>query len=384
VRSRCRMSRAGWVFLAAVVLLAAVAVNTAAGRAASARPTKTVWLCRPGAADDPCTHSLRATVVASTPESSNDPAPAVTANPAFDCFYVYPTVSIELRLNSNLIAQRTEEAAAVAQASRFSQVCRVWAPMYRQATTLGLSLSFALGRPAMLEGIAYAGLRNAFEDYLKHDSDGRPIVFIGHSQGSVMLIDLLRNVVETSPSLKGRLALAIIPGGDVEVRPGSALGGTFASIPLCTHTGETGCVIAYSSFPAAPPAAAALGRSGRGVALQSGQTGTRGLEVACVNPAALSGRSWGSLDPYLPAKVPGPTPWFAYPGLYRARCETAAGAAWLDVTKAPGASGPAVIKETLGPDWGYHAEDINLALGNLVRDVAAAEDAWARSHHTAP
>ena len=28
---------------------------------------------------------------------------------------------------------------------------------------------------------------------------------------------------------------------------------------------------------------------------------------------------------------------------------------------------------TEGPDWGYHAEDVNLALGNLVADVASAE-----------
>jgi hypothetical protein len=27
-------------------------------------------------------------------------------------------------------------------------------------------------------------------------------------------------------------------------------------------------------------------------------------------------------------------------------------------------------------DWGYHVVDVNLALGNLVTDVAAAERAW--------
>jgi hypothetical protein len=35
-----------------------------------------------------------------------------------------------------------------------------------------------------------------------------------------------------------------------------------------------------------------------------------------------------------------------------------------------------VEAETLGPRWGYHLDDINVALGNLVRDVAVEEAAW--------
>ena len=31
---------------------------------------------------------------------------------------------------------------------------------------------------------------------------------------------------------------------------------------------------------------------------------------------------------------------------------------------------------SLGPDWGYHADDVNLALGNLVQDVAQEETAY--------
>ena len=35
-----------------------------------------------------------------------------------------------------------------------------------------------------------------------------------------------------------------------------------------------------------------------------------------------------------------------------------------------------MVTETLGPAWGYHVNDINLALGDLVSDVAAAETAY--------
>ena len=36
-----------------------------------------------------------------------------------------------------------------------------------------------------------------------------------------------------------------------------------------------------------------------------------------------------------------------------------------------------LVSETLGPAWGYHLDDINLALGNLVNDVRLQEQAYA-------
>ncbi|MGA8295908.1 MAG: DUF3089 domain-containing protein [Acidimicrobiales bacterium] len=82
---------------------------------------------------------------------------------------------------------------------------------------------------------------------------------------------------------------AIILGGNVEVPPGKLVGGTFQHIPACTRLFETGCVIAYSSYPSQPPADALFGRPGQGVSLQSDETTKRGSQVVCVNPAALSG-----------------------------------------------------------------------------------------------
>jgi hypothetical protein len=349
----------------------------ASSASASTDQSGTVWLCRPGASDDPCTAPLAATAVPASGARTTQSARDNTAS-KFDCFYVYPTVSTEKAANANLTVQPAETAAAVEQASRFSQVCRVWAPMYHQRTVA--SLFNGLGADPNGDAIAYDSVLSAWKDYLAHDNDDRPVVFIGHSQGSAMLIQLLAKQIDPNPKLRARTLLAILPGGNVTVPLGKTVGATFHHIPLCTAAEGIRCVIAYSSFPTQPPANSLFGRPGQGVSLQSGQTATAGLQVACVNPAAIGGGA-ADLDPYFltatstppPPKVT--TPWVTYPALYSASCQHADGATWLQVDTLSTGGRP-VITESLGPTWGFHVGDINLALGNLVNDVKAAERSY--------
>ena len=136
---------------------------------------------------------------------------------------------------------------------------------------------------------AYNSIKSGFEDFLDPELDGRPFVVIGDSQGAAMLNLLLGHLVDDVPALRARLVTGVILGGNVEVPRGQLVGGTFKHIPACSSPGQTGCVIAYSSFPSTPPADSLFGRPGQGVSLQSNQTAKAGLQVVCVNPAALSG-----------------------------------------------------------------------------------------------
>ncbi len=353
----------------------------AASAAATTRTTavggsKTVWLCAPGQADDPCTSNLSSTTVAA--DGSTE---AVAASPAtaskFDCFYVYPTVSQQTTANANLEVQPAETVSAENQASRFSPVCRVWAPMYRQRTVASL-----FKNQSGANQVAYDSLLSGWKDYLAHDNDGRPIIFIGHSQGAAMLIRLLHNEIDPNPRLRKLMVSAILLGGNVTVPIGKTVGGSFTHIPTCGSPSQTGCVIAYSSFGAAPPADTLFGRPGTGVSGLSDQTASAGLRVACVNPVTFS-TAPGALLPYFfsandpVAGVHVGTPWVSFPGLYSARCETIGGATTLQVTPTgvPGDPRP-LVAATLGPEWGYHLDDVNLALGNLVVDVANEEAAY--------
>ena len=350
------------------------------GQNSQAGAAGTVWLCSPGQAADPCTSSLRATVVPAHGATTIQDAQA-SAGSAFDCFYVYPTVSTEPSDNADLRVQTAEVGVAIAQAARFSQVCRVWAPMYRQVTLAGLVKALGADADPQADTVAYDSLLSAWRDYLAHDNHGRPIIFIGHSQGAAMLIRLLASQVDPDPALRARTVVAILAGGNVTVPIGKTVGATFRHLPLCTATAQTGCVIPYSSFPGQPPADSLFGRPGQGVSLQSGQTATEGLQVACVNPAAIGGGLGVTADlvPYFPASPPVSTPWVTYPGLYSAACSSAGGATWLQVSKLTVAGRP-VVSESLGAMWGYHLDDINLALGNLVDDVSAEEAAYTSQH----
>ncbi len=83
----------------------------------------------------------------------------------------------------------------------------------------------------------------------------------------------------------GRLVVAILVGSNLQVPASKTADATFTKVPLCTAGTQTGCAIAFSSYPSQPPPDSVFGRLGRGTSLQSGQTAKASQQVACVNPA---------------------------------------------------------------------------------------------------
>jgi Protein of unknown function (DUF3089) len=350
------------------------AVRGATGQASG----QVLWLCRPGLSGNPCTVSPDATSVSPSGARTAEPAQGA-ANPPFECFYVYPTVIRGTELNAPLQVQPVIRKTAIEQASRFSQVCQVWAPVYRQATDRGLLSSM---RPnSTVAQVAYSSVLSAWREFLAH-SDGKPIIVIGHSQGASVLIKLLQQEVDPDPAMRARLVSALLIGGNVQVPDGRTVGGTFGHLPLCTTPGQVGCVIAYSSFSQTPPPDSQFGIAGRGVSWLSGQFTSTGQQVACVNPAAIGGGT-APLRPYFasPNAAGSDATWVTYPRLYTAACTTKGNITWLQVTDVAGASDlRPIVQETHGSTFGLHTYDVNLALGNLVQDVRAQEASYI-SHH---
>jgi len=337
-------------------------------------------------AENPCAGDLSSTAIDANGQETPVPAAPATA-PPIDCFYVYPTVSRQATTNANLEIDPEERAVATAQAAQFSQDCQVYAPMYPQLTLAAVADPSRINLPAAL--VAYNGVEVAFADYLAHDNHGRGIVFIGHSQGAMLLIELLKTQIDPNPALRRLLVSAILPGGNVTVPVGSSVGGDFANIPACVATDQIGCVVAYSSFEATPPPDALFGRTG-GALGQLIPGGSGPLEILCTNPAALGGGA-GVLIPVFPTgnvastlgialSMPAAsTPFVSYSGRFTAQCRESGGADWLGIDPvgaSASADGRLLAALSYNPAWGLHTIDVNIALGNLVNLVRSEELAY--------
>jgi hypothetical protein len=238
---------------------------------------------------NPCEGGLDATVVTAAGATTVEP---LAAGPTpVDCFYVYPTVSEAKELNAPLRATPAEVRTVRAQAARFSSVCRVFAPVYRQLTVQALfegRFGDAAGR-----ALAHGDVVSAWHDYLNHNP-GRRFVLIGHSQGAGVLKRLIQEEIDGKPD-QARVVSALLIGTNVLVPAGKDVGGDLQHVPLCRAPTQHGCVVAYNSYASTPPSNAIFGRPDP----------ARHLVAACTNPAALAGGS-AVLSPYLPTAALSP------------------------------------------------------------------------------
>ena len=185
-----------------------------------------LWLCKPGIAPDRCldldqdiTHVFEDDNMAVFEHEA-----AVDAT--FDCFYVYPTV--DLRGEPGNMLDLSDDTLMLRplynQAARFTGLCNVFAPKYRQMTIGSYSVDDPLNSEFFMLG--YADVEEAFDQYLL-ENPGRDFVLIGHSQGAHVLLELLENRFENARALRKRLisALVIGAGRRLEVPPGELSGG---------------------------------------------------------------------------------------------------------------------------------------------------------------
>lgn len=353
---------------AAIALIGALAPAAYAQTA----PEATTWLCLPGQEPNPCAGD-QTTTVFNPDGSSKTVTPKVPEDPKVDCFYVYPTVSDQPGQNADKSADPPIGAIATYQAQRFSQLCKVYAPIYRQRTVLGI---FNPTTNAAEAGtIAYADVLQAWRDYLANHNKGRGVVLIGHSQGTFHLRKLIAEEIEPKPAERARLISALLMGGNVLVKKGSTTGGDFQRTPACTGSTQTGCVVAYSTFNRTPPDNTRFGK----YTPPAGQPDDK--EVLCTNPAALSGGSAAvtteqpsqpfptglialSLAQFYGGNQPtAPTPWLQPKERYTAQCVREKNTNTLRLASVGGSRQP-----NPSPDetWGLHIGDVNLAMGNLV------------------
>jgi Protein of unknown function (DUF3089) len=361
--------------------------------AVPASASATVWLCKPGQKPDPCTPGLSTTVLSPSGKKLGVENPKAEKSPPIDCFYIYPTISDQKTGNSNLDIDPAQKSIALYQPARYSQYCKVYAPMYHEVTIAGIGIE--IGGPPTTppnNALAYRDVRSAFRDYIEHYNHGRGFIIIGHSQGSLELRTLAAQEIDPKPAVRRRLVSAILLGGNVLVKKGSDVGGDFKHIPACHSKTQLGCVIAWSTFDQPVPPLSAGEFFGRPVGL-FGPAARPDEAVLCTNPAQLSGTGkWiDPIDPTTPfapggiatvislLKLPEPHPptvfWTA-PASYSAACVDSNGANVLEIKPHDGAPTP---NPSPLPSWGLHLLDPSIALGNLMIIVKAESAAFVNS-----
>src|SRR6185295_12401902 len=149
-----------------------------------------------------------------------------------DCFYVYPTVSTDPTPNSDMTAGAEENGVVRAQLARFASQCRVYAPLYRQATLTALRAAATATPMTVDRALGYNDVLDAWNHYLQRDNNGRGVVLIGHSQGSGVLTQLIRNEIDGKP-VQSKIISALLLGTSLAVPTGKDVGGAFKSMPLC-------------------------------------------------------------------------------------------------------------------------------------------------------
>jgi hypothetical protein len=267
------------LFLCACARTAAPAPAHEEGQTAqkAEKAEKALWLCRPDRADDPC---LRAdlTVTELHPDGTRSTAPrSAVENATADCFYVYPTVDLDLvpRNHEDLSDTRRMLAVTLAQAGGFRETCALWAPLYRQVT-IGTYLQPREEREKRLAR-AFEDVERAFREYLSLVPPNRKIVVVGHSQGGEMVIRLLRKYFDgdANAAMRERLVLGMPIGAEVEVPVGASAGATFTNLPVCTRPLETKCIVAYRTHMS-------------GTHVDPDRWAPKpGNETVCVDPASL-------------------------------------------------------------------------------------------------
>lgn len=298
-------------------------------------------------------------------EAGNIPSPAEVKPIEHAVFFVHPTSFLDRSAwNAPLGDAEAERVAKLyvrGMASPFNAADEIWAPRYRQAT-MG---AFLTDQPEGQQAIdaAYQDVAQAYAYFRESLDADTPIVLVGHSQGALHLLRLLREEIAGSTDVE-RMAAAYIIGWPISLDHDLSL----LPMPACGGTDEAGCIMSWSSFAEPADPSEVLDTYGKSIGFDGEARGDSA--IVCTNP--LTGTHGGEADAKsnLGTLVPeddlssGELVANAIP----ARCDERG----ILLIGAPPEMGRYVL-----PGNNYHVYDIPLFWSNTKADVARRLNAWA-------
>ncbi|MES1214218.1 MAG: DUF3089 domain-containing protein [Bacteroidota bacterium] len=204
-----------------------------------------------------------------------------SADTLADVFFLHPTTYVKdikgsmwnADLHDTAVNNQTARVMLM-QASVFNNSCRVFAPRYRQAH-IKAYLASKSGASQKAFDLAYEDLKNAFQYYLDHWNNGRPIIIASHSQGAMHAIRLLQEFFDGKP-LQKKLVCAYIVGWQIKTTD-------FKELKVGETPDATNCFVGWRSY-----------RKGETDFVVKRENGNS----ICVNPV-----SWNTLTELVPKEM---------------------------------------------------------------------------------
>ena len=165
-----------------------------------------------------------------------------------DVFFIHPTtylknkkhpISMNPSIADPVLNAKTDYSTILYQASVFNGSCLVYAPRYRQAHIAAFFMKDTMAAKTAFE-LAYLDIKTAFEYYIQHHHNGRPIIIAAHSQGTLLAGRLLKEFFENKP-LSKQLVVAYLWG--MPIPPDF-----FTQLSLCKDSAQTGCFAGWRLF----------------------------------------------------------------------------------------------------------------------------------------
>lgn len=160
-------------------------------------------------------------------------------------FFVHPTSYLaKEQWNAPIDDAQSQSRARLflrGMASVFNASGDIWAPRYRQAAFGAFLTSAKEGQLA--QEAAYADILIAFDRFIADIDESRPIILAGHSQGSLHLMNLLKDRIANQPIAK-RIAAAYVVGWPISVTNDAS----FLGLPACKNGNQSGCILSWQSF----------------------------------------------------------------------------------------------------------------------------------------
>lgn len=166
-------------------------------------------------------------------------------NKNVDVFFVHPTTYISSRhwnmpINNKFALKIANEFSIKSQASVFEDIGNIYVPQYRQATFYSFVSKSDNGEKAI--AFATNDIRNAWNYFIKNINKDNPIIIAGHSQGSMIIMRLLPDIMKDSVLAKKIIVVYAI---------GWPLSKEYLKenpqVNVCQDSLQTGCIISWNT-----------------------------------------------------------------------------------------------------------------------------------------